>query len=333
MSEYGRMGGLGRFNLFPPVLKTLIIVNLAIYIIQHWLFGPFTFGGVSISYMMVKYLGLIPWDTANVLSFGFGVSEPVFYPWQLLTYQFLHGDFWHVFFNLLALWMFGSELENQWGSGKFLAYYLLSGIGAGIVHLIVSPIIGAVAPTVGASGSIFGILLAFAITYPNRPIYMFPFFIPIPAKFFVIIFGVIELISGVTGGDGIAHFAHLGGALAGFLLLKYGDKIGIFSYAEKIYNSKSKSGNSGFNFQNDFYNAKQQREAKVFKMDRVTERKVTEDTKSNPYSDSNSRRFEIDGEIITQERIDTILDKISASGYQNLTSKEKYILTELSKQL
>lgn len=333
MSDYGRMNGLGRFSLFPPVLKTLIILNLAIYILQHWLIGPFSFGGVTISSYIVKYLGLIPWNTSDVISFGFGSSGSVFYPWQLLTYQFLHGDFWHVFFNLLALWMFGAELENMWGSAKFLAFYILSGIGAGIIQLIFLAIIGSTTPTVGASGAVFGILLAFAMTFPNRPIYMFPFFIPIPAKFFVMIFAVIELVSGVSGNDGMAHFAHLGGALVGFLLLKYGDYLGIFSFAEKMYSSATKPKNNYNNFERDFHNARDNKEAKVFKMDWKTSQRQSEAPKRDFTDEYNARRFEIDGEIITQQKIDIILDKISESGYQNLTSKEKYILTELSKKL
>ena len=327
------MGGLGRFGLFPPVLKALIITNLVVFVLQHWLFGPFTIGGASISRLMVTYLGLVPWNTADVLSFGIGSSGPTFYPWQLITYQFLHGDLWHVLFNLLALWMFGAELENRWGSSKFLTYYLLAGIGAGIIHMIVSPLIGVAAITIGASGAVFGILLAFAMTYPDRPIYMFPFFIPIPAKFFVMIFAVIELVSGVSGNDGIAHFAHLGGALVGFLLLKFGDELGIFRWGEKLFKIGRKgSVNSPFDYDNDIKGSGSAPEARVFKVEwKSAQRKQEEEPPT--YVSESEKKFEIDGEIITQERIDNILDKISESGYQNLTTKEKTILTELSKKL
>jgi membrane associated rhomboid family serine protease len=334
MSNYGRMGGLGKFGLFPPVLKSLIIINLVIFVFQHWLFGPFTISGVSISHYMVKYLGLIPWNTSDVLSLGMNTTNPVFYPWQLVSYQFLHGGLWHVLFNLFALWMFGAELENRWGSAKFLAYYLLAGIGAGLIHLIVSPLIGPTAPTVGASGSIYGILLAFAVTYPDRPIYMFPFFIPIPAKFFMIIFAVIELVLGVSGSDGVAHFAHLGGALVGYLLLKFGDDLGIFQFAEKVYSSGNKGNQSGFNMGSTYEPPKQSKgDARVFRMEWKSAKKEQEQQQERTTQTETGRRFEIDGELITQERIDRILDKISESGYQNLTDKEKYILTELSKKL
>ena len=142
-----------------------------------------------------------------------------YFLWQLFTYIFLHGGFSHILFNLLALWMFGGELENYWGAKKFLFYFFFCGIGAGICTVVLSPY--QFVPVIGASGAIYGILLAFGWLFPNRLIYIY-FLFPIPAKYFVIIFGLIELFSSMEGtGGGIAHITHLGGLLFGFLYMAY----------------------------------------------------------------------------------------------------------------
>ena len=142
-----------------------------------------------------------------------------YFIWQLGTYIFLHGhgDLFHIFFNLFSLWMFGGELENYWGSKKFLFYFLYCGIGAGIVTVLLSSI-----PVIGASGAIFGVLLAFGWLFPNRPILLMFFPVPIPAKYMVILFGFIELYSSRGGaGGGIAHLTHLGGLVFGFFFMAY----------------------------------------------------------------------------------------------------------------
>ena len=223
MSPYNRMRGIGGFSMFPPTIKTLLIINVAVFLLHHLFFTSFTIGGQSLARYFIEYFALQPISGLENF-FGSGAS---FYPWQIITYQFMHANLWHIFFNMFALWMFGSELENLWGGTRFLTYYLLCGIGAAIVQLFISPIFSDPAPTIGASGAVYGILLAFGLTFPDRPIFMFPFFIPIPAKFFVLIFAGIELLTGLTSTDGIAHFAHLGGAATGFLLLKFGDRLGI----------------------------------------------------------------------------------------------------------
>ena len=139
-----------------------------------------------------------------------------FLPWQLVSYMFLHADFSHIFFNLFALWIFGQALENLWGTKRFLLYYFLTGIGAGIVQILVSD-----GSTIGASGSVFGILLGFGMMFPdNRIMLLFPP-IPIKAKYFVAMYGLFELFNGLTRTDsGVAHFAHLGGLVVGFILIK-----------------------------------------------------------------------------------------------------------------
>jgi membrane associated rhomboid family serine protease len=141
-----------------------------------------------------------------------------YFIWQLFTYMFLHGGFFHLFFNMFVLWMFGSEIESIWGRNEFLKYYFITGVGAGIVYVIVKH--NSVIPTIGASGAVYGLLLAFGLTFPNRYVYLY-FFLPIKAKFLVLIFGCIEFFSAFSGSrDNIAHFAHLGGLLVGFLYLK-----------------------------------------------------------------------------------------------------------------
>jgi len=139
-----------------------------------------------------------------------------YFLWQLFTYIFLHGGFSHIFFNLLALWMFGGELESYWGSKKFLFYFFFCGIGAGIFTVLFSSY-----PVIGASGAIYGILLAYGWLFPNRPILIY-FLFPIPAKYMVIIFGFLELYASRSGaGGGIAHLTHLGGLVFGFFYMAY----------------------------------------------------------------------------------------------------------------
>jgi membrane associated rhomboid family serine protease len=139
--------------------------------------------------------------------------------WQLFTYAFLHGGIFHLLFNMFVLWMFGSELERHWGTRMFVKYALVTGIGAGISTVIVSPNLGI--PTIGASGLVYGILLGYALLFPNRLIYLY-FLFPIKAKYFVLIFGAIELYASWSGSsDNIAHLAHLGGMLFGFVYLRY----------------------------------------------------------------------------------------------------------------
>jgi membrane associated rhomboid family serine protease len=144
-----------------------------------------------------------------------------FAPWQLLTYGFLHGSLLHVTLNMFAVYMFGGELERLWGERRFAVYYLTCVIAAGIVQTIVASGTGTVYPTVGASGGTFGLLLAFAIYFPHRRLLLLFPPIPLPAWLFVTLYGLLELFLGVTGSQsGVAHFAHLGGMIGGFILLK-----------------------------------------------------------------------------------------------------------------
>jgi membrane associated rhomboid family serine protease len=182
----------------PPAIKKLMIIIGAVFIVQM-----LTDSGIE------RVLGLVPllvWKE--------------FYLWQLFTYIFLHGGVEHILFNLLALWMFGGELENYWGSKKFVFYFFFCGIGAGICTVVLSPFQWF--PVIGASGAIYGLLLAFGWLFPNRLIYIY-FLFPIPAKYFVILYGFLEFIYASRGGTGggIAHLTHLGGLLFGLIFMAY----------------------------------------------------------------------------------------------------------------
>lgn len=186
-----------------PAVRYLMFANGIIFILQ-----------AIIGRSLISWFGLQP---AYVFK--------NFYIWQFFSYMFLHGDFLHIVLNMFILWMFGCEVERHWGEREFLKYYFICGIGAGFFHLIFnmsSPI-----PVVGASGAIFGILIAFAMLFPDRLVILFPFPISIRAKYLVIIFASIELIFGFFGQSGVAHFAHLGGMIVGFVYLKYGWRLSV----------------------------------------------------------------------------------------------------------
>ena len=152
-----------------------------------------------------------------------------FGPWQLVTYAFLHGSFNHLFFNMFAVWMFGTPLEQAWGSNRFVVYYLACVVGAAVMQLLVQLFEGGIYPTIGASGGVFGLLLAYGVMWPNNRVFLLFFPVPVKAKWFVLIYGGIELLLGFTRAmPGIAHFAHLGGMIFGAgLLYKWGWRPGM----------------------------------------------------------------------------------------------------------
>jgi len=194
---------VGNDSAIPNVIFALIIINGLVFAAQQ-------FGGYR--ELLYQYFALWPLGS-NIIDF---------FPWQLLTYGFMHGDIMHIGFNMIMLWMFGRELEVIMGSQRFLIYFLVCVVGAGIVQLIVAMIQGGVYPTIGASGGVFGLLLAFGMAFPNRMVMLLIPPIPMKAKYMVILFGVLELVIGVSGrAPGIANFAHLGGMLFGFLLLQH----------------------------------------------------------------------------------------------------------------
>ena len=227
----------GNFNELPVVVKNLLIINGLLFL------ATISLNNLGID--LVKIFGLHQFQS------------PDFRPHQLITHLFMHGSFTHLFFNMFALWMFGKILENIWGEKRFLIYYMITGIGAAFIHLMISqyqiisisnhipelvniaiegrynPSIPLskkltqliITPTVGASGAVFGLLLAFGMLFPNALLYLY-FAIPIKAKYFVIGYGILELYAGISNNpaDNVAHFAHLGGMIFGYFLIKYWKK-------------------------------------------------------------------------------------------------------------
>lgn len=234
----------GRTSNTPPVVKNLIIINAAMLLLNY-MFLRIT-KTVDLNY----YLGL------------YYFQSPLFHPWQIVTHMFMHGGFAHLFFNMWALWIFGKTLESVWGSKRFLIYYLVTGLGAMFFHTLVNYIIWAPkvealeafysvdhvnmkllatilqpgnqfydvgialrTPTVGASGAVFGVLLAFGMLFPNTPLFIIPIPVPIKAKWLVIGYGALEIYLAITQpGSNIAHVAHVGGMIFGFILIKIWNK-------------------------------------------------------------------------------------------------------------
>lgn len=201
----------GRWSNFPPVVTGLIASCIIVFLMQQMNPG-----------LMLREFAL--WPAGDwAMRTPWGIFDSAFAPWQLITSAFMHGGFFHLFVNMLALWMFGIQIENAWGSGRFLFYYLFCVVGASVVQLLVATAAasgGSIYPTVGASGGVFGILLAFGLMYPNHQVMLLIPPIPMKAKWFVILFGAFSLFAGITGTMGsIAHFAHLGGMLFGLGLM------------------------------------------------------------------------------------------------------------------
>ncbi|WP_288280301.1 rhomboid family intramembrane serine protease [uncultured Prevotella sp.] len=307
------------FRNIPIVTRNLLIINVLVYLLA----SVVELGGKS----------LTDWGALHF----FMASD--FHVYQFITYQFLHGGFTHLFFNMFALWMFGCVIENVWGPKKFIFYYIFCGIGAGLCQEMVQYISFAadgltsldpaqvlnvngqrlmtvdqimnLSSTIGASGAVYGILLAFGMTFPNERIFIFPLPIPIKAKWFVAIYAIIEFVSAMSSvGDGVAHMAHIGGMLFGFLLILYWRKR-----------------------PNSYFNVDATRQF----FDKWSRTSRTSHTGETSYTSSNTTysRPEDDMEYnarkkARQEEIDKILDKIRVSGYDSLSKEEKRRLFEAS---
>jgi membrane associated rhomboid family serine protease len=256
-------------------VKNLIIANGAVFLLQMLMnrFPEFNY---------IKIFGLVPAQAVTQFNI-----------WQFVTYMFLHANLWHILINMFVLWMFGCEVERMWGPKAFYKYYFITGIGAGIISILVRYITGGdpSIATVGASGAVMGVLAAFAVMFPNRVVtLLLMFVIPVrmKAKTLVLIFAGISLLSGIGGGDGIAHFAHLGGMAVGYLYMKRGS---LFK-----------------NLSQRFGSTDNQRRM------RVVRRKQEELDKL--------RRL-----------LDQVLDKANEVGMENLTKDEKLFLKRASKIL
>jgi membrane associated rhomboid family serine protease len=196
-----------RFGI-PEVTRNIIAINVLLFVAT-------IYSGDT----MYEYLAL------------FNYKSNYFHGWQMITHMFMHGSFTHLLFNMFGLYMFGSRLEQMWGAKRFINFYLITGLGAALLHTLVQDyeitqgLISVNQPTVGASGALFGILVAFAMYWPNTQLFLMFIPVPIKAKWAVIGYAAFELFAGISGFQaGVAHFAHLGGALFGFILVQYWNK-------------------------------------------------------------------------------------------------------------
>lgn len=280
---------------------------------------------MSFDLLVTKYFALNPLTPVVYRDLSGEITTLNFYPWQLVTYMFLHGGFFHLLLNMFALWMFGMELENIWGQKRFLTYYMLCGIGAGLCNLFIAPLFTTVGPTVGASGAIYGILVAFGYLFPDRNIYIYGV-LPVKAKYLVIFYMLIEVFS-VAGGtnSGIAHMAHLGGGVIGliYLLIYYKRPGNNFFSNPGIYKDK---------FTSYMASDKRTKTPPVYKESKNAPKNVS-DARYEEIKVTDFQKEMQTQEKLAQEKIDAILDKLSEGGYQNLTPEEKRILFQESKKL
>lgn len=294
MSYYGQQDHLGLGEGLTPAVKYLLLGNVACFFLQ-----------LAAGDDIVKWFALTPYWIVQK-----------FYVWQLVSYMFLHGGIGHILMNMLVLWMIGGELERYWGTREFLRFYFICGIGAGIVHMLVSFMFASshmpMVPVVGASGAIYGLLMAFGVLFPNRVITLLLLFIlpiNIKVKYLVTIAGLVVLYSSLhyakePGGD-VAHFAHLGGMLVGFIYLKYAKPNAQWGYT----GLGAKSSKVGLGRLGKWFH---QRQTKRKQMQVVRRRQQ---------------------EVQLRERVDVILDKINEVGYENLSEAEKQILKQASQYL
>lgn len=293
------------FSFFPPVLKNLLIINGIVFFITI-LMENILVGGVPVELILYKWFALSPL-TGMGDTFDFKI-------WQLITYQFMHANFSHIFFNMFALWMFGAEIENLWGSKKFLTYYLMCGVGAGLLHLFVTPLLGLPpAPTVGASGAVYGIMIAFALMFPDRYIYIY-FLIPVKAKYLIGFLIMIEILAVDSVNSTVAHLAHIGGAIVGLIFILLDKSIHV-SLKDLLGLGFRKRRNYDYN------------------RDHTYQDSGRNSGRSTVFEDISDARVHDTNDEISQEEIDRILDKISHSSYKSLTEREKRILFEASKRM
>ena len=250
----------------PSGVKLLVIINIIVFILTE-LSGQRN--------MLFSSFGLVP----NQVWTNFKV-------WQLFTYLFVHGGFLHIFFNMFVLWMFGKDLEIQWGKNEFLLFYFTCGIGAGLMTVLFS--INSIVPIVGASGAIYGLLVAYGFTYPNRMVYLYGLF-PLKVKYMVLGLGVIAFFASLSANQSnVSHITHLSGMIIGVLYIYF------------ILNWK--------NIKMEYY--------------RLRLKNLKQKTSAQN-----------DEEVLMKKKVDEILDKLNASGWDSLTEQEEKYLTRASKQL
>lgn len=302
-------------HYMPPVTKNLLIINVLFFLGRY----------VAMLYGI---------DLDDVLGLHFVLASH-FHLYQVFTYMFMHASWAHIFFNMFAVWMFGVAIENAMGSRRYLLYYLTCGLGAAVTQEVVQFVqyeqirtAGAVLAmgdylnlwkTVGASGSVYGILLAFGMTFPDNRIFIFPLPVPIKAKYFVAGYAVIELLSGFgSSNDGVAHFAHLGGMLFGLLLLLYWRNGGGRN------NTNSRWYDQGGHYDRGQGSGMSQWFSSLKKRMQRPKMHVTRGGKFGQDMDYR------EAERKDEEEMDRILDKIRKSGYQALSDEEKRKLFDIS---
>ena len=303
-------------NNIPTMTKNLLVVNVLAFIATF----------------VLERSGI---DLTRLLGLHFFLASE-FHIYQFITYMFLHGGFTHILFNMFALWMFGSVIERVWGPRKFLFYYICCGVGAGftqeLVQYITYSMEGIAAyqyvnasgvqmttdayinlwTTIGASGAVYGILLAFGMIFPNERLFIIPFPFPIKAKWLIVGYIAIELFSAMSGpGDGVAHMAHLGGMLFGFLLIRYWQK-----HPDSSTRFGRSRGQEFFDNLKRKYDERQNHQH--MRAEHTDPRRETDE-------EYNARQRR------NQEEIDAILDKIRKSGYDSLTKEEKKKLFDQSR--
>ena len=301
----------------PTMTKNLLVVNVLAFIATF----------------VLERSGI---DLTRLLGLHFFLASE-FHIYQFITYMFLHGGFTHILFNMFALWMFGSVIERVWGPKKFLFYYIVCGVGAGFIQELVQygtySYEGMAAyqyvsvsgvqmttdayinmwTTIGASGAVYGILLAFGMIFPNERLFIIPFPFPIKAKWLIMGYIAIELFSAMSGpGDGIAHMAHLGGMLFGFLLIRYWQK-----HPDSSQRYGRSRGQAFFDQMMNRY-AEHQKQKTHMRAEQTNSRRETDE-------EYNARQRK------NQEEVDAILDKIRKSGYDSLTKEEKKKLFDQSR--
>ncbi len=288
----GSFGAGGIDFSLSPWVKRLLIANAAIF--------------------LVMALGILPGGWA-IRTFGFSPAEILRHPWSPITYMFVHGGFWHLFFNMVGLFFFGPPLERAWGSDFFLRYYLIAGLGGALFSVLLLPLpaIGAQQVVVGASGALFGLLLAFALRWPEAPIYIWGV-LPVKAKWFVAIFGFMALWGTVAGGGGVAHWAHLGGLATGYVYLRFDDRL------------SWRLGRVKRGLRKLFYKAPEEA-----KEGNGPVRVVREQTGSRR-GRRGKRSSDVTGD--TLDRVDAILDKIRERGIDALSEEEREFLDEVSRK-
>jgi membrane associated rhomboid family serine protease len=296
MQRFQTSGGGMRFGNMgiTPAVKGLLIANVAVFILQN-----------LTSFGRPMGLGII--DNWGVFSTEAAVFH--FQIWRFVTYMFMHGDFSHILFNMFGLWMFGSQIEALWGRRNFLIFYFICGLGGAVLYAIFDIIgFGGGTPMLGASGAIYGILLAYGMTFPNN-IILIGFIFPMKAKYAVMLFGLIELLSTASGtGGGVAHLAHLGGMLAGFIFM--------IATMPSVSSRVTAGGQDLGGFWRRFQT---KRKMKVVRPESPPGNGGFSGTSSKPRSTD-------------QKRIDDILDKISREGLKSLSDEEQEILRKAGRR-